>query len=378
MGPFSTIVLLALLLASGRLAQAPSPSQAGHAAAPAAAVQAPGQGTPGVRPPAPLAARPQNARPWGRVAFTTQSFTAAQSGQKLPGFTEIVTSALMASRPRDDAGTEYRVDFRGAGYPQTVGRDRRISVYDAYVGQRFAAGVAVRAGQMWLNDLGGLGALGGVLGEVSRQNVGPLRRIRFGAFGGLEPQILDFGYVPGVIKAGGYVTLEGNGIWRNTLGFVTVRNSGLTERSVITTTNFMPFGKRALVYQAAEFDLRGPAGQSTGGGLTYLFANGRYSPIPFLELQAVFHRGRSIDVRGITLDTLAGRPVSARSLEGLLYQSIGGRATITVARDVRLFAGYTKDRNNREDAPTGRVTFGGIANNFLRTGLDLNVSDSRM
>jgi hypothetical protein len=97
-----------------------------------------------------------------------------------------------------------------------------------------------------------------------------------------------------------------------------------------------------------------------------------------LELQAIYHRGRSIDVRAITLDQLAGRPVSARSLEGLLYESIGGRATFTVARDVRVFAGYTKDRNNREDASTARVTFGGFATNLLKTGLDLNVSDARM
>jgi hypothetical protein len=106
--------------------------------------------------------------------------------------------------------------------------------------------------------------------------------------------------------------------------------------------------------------------------------NGRYSPVSVLELQTVYHRGRSVDVRGITLDQLAGRPVSAKSLEGLLYSSVGGRVTVTVARDARVFAGYTKDQNNREDAPTARVTFGGYATNLLRTGLDVNVSDARM
>ena len=320
----------------------------------------------------------QNTGPSGRVSFTAQSFTAAEAGQSFPGFNEIVLAATLDSPfLGDKPGTEYRLDFRGAGYPQTIGRDRRFSIYDAYVGRRLANGLGVRVGQMWLNDLGGLGSLGGALVEVARQHVGGYRRVRVGVFGGLEPQILDAGYVSNVTKAGGYVTFEGAGAWRNTLGFVTIRNSGLTERSVLTTTNFLPFGRRLFVYQAAEFDLRGPAGQGTSG-LTYFFVNGRYSPVPIVELQTVYHRGRSIDVRGITLDQLAGRPVSAKSLEGLLYESVGGRATVTIARDVRVFAGYTKDRNNREDAPTARVTFGGFATNFLRTGLDVNISDARM
>jgi hypothetical protein len=319
----------------------------------------------------------QSAGPWGRVSFTTQSFTADQAGQTLPGFSEMVVSATFASPTRDDQLTEYRFDFRGAGYPQTVGRARRISLYDAYIGRRLAGGVGVRVGQMWLNDLGALGSLGGVLTEVVRQKVGGFRRIRIGAFGGLEPQVLDAGYVPSVFKAGGYVTLERAGAWRNTVGFVTVRNSGLTERSVLTTTNFLPFGRRLMFYQAAEYDLSGPAGNGSGG-LNYLFANGRYQPVSFVELQGVYHRGRSIDVRSITTDQLAGRPVSAKALEGLLYESIGGRATITVARDVRVFAGYTKDRNNREDLPTARITFGGFATNPFRSGLDVNISDSRM
>jgi len=319
----------------------------------------------------------QNTRPSVRVSFTAQSFTATEAGASLPGFSEIALSATLASPTLDQGGTEYRIDFRAAGYPQTTSQDRRISIYDAYVGRRLGNGLGVRAGQMWLNDLGGLGALGGMLVELVRPNVAGFRRVRIGGFGGLEPQILDAGYVKNVTKAGGYAALEGQGGWRDTFGLVIVRNSGLTERSVLTTTNFLPFGRRLFVYQAAEFDLKGPAGNGSGG-LTYLFANGRYSPMPIIELQAVYHRGRSVDVRGITLDQLAGRPVSARSLEGLLYESIGGRVTFLIARNVRLFAGYTRDRNNREDASTARVTFGGFATNLLGSGVDLNVSDARM
>jgi hypothetical protein len=312
------------------------------------------------------------------VSFTTQSFIASEGTQSLPGFNEMVLSATLTSPfLGDQSGSEYRFDFRGAGYPQTTGRDRRLAIYDAYVGRRLGNGLGIRVGQMWVNDLGGLGSLGGVLGELVRPNVAGFRRVRIGVFGGLEPQNLNVGYVDHVTKAGGYVAFEGEGAWRNTVGYVTVRNSGLAERSVLTTTNFLPFSRKLFIYQAAEFDLRGPGGTGSGG-LTYFFANGRYSPVSRLELQAIYHRGRSVDARAITLDQLAGRPVSARSLDGLLYESVGGRATVTVARDVRVFAGYTRDRNNREDAPTARVTFGGFATNLLRTGLDLNVSDARM
>jgi len=322
-------------------------------------------------------AHAQTAVAWGRVAFTVQSFTSTQLGQAQPGFHEMVMAATLASPTRETAGTEYRLDFRGAAYPGTIGRTRRLSVYDAYVGQRVGGGVLVRAGQMWLNDLGGLGALGGALVEVARQKVAGFQRVRVGAFGGMEPTILDAGYAPGVVKAGAYVSFEGKGIWRNTVGFVTVRHSGLTERSVLTTTNFLPVGKALLVYQAAEYDMVGPAGNGNGG-LTYFFTNARYAPVRRIEFQALYHRGRSIDVRGITLDQLAGRPVSSRALEGLLYESIGGRATFTVAQDIRVFAGYTRDRNNRDDAPTGRLNVGVFATDLLKTGLDLNVSDSRM
>jgi hypothetical protein len=286
-------------------------------------------------------------------------------------------TGMMASPVRDGAGTEYRIDFRGAGYPGGTARNPAMSVYDAYVGQRFAGGTFVlRAGQMWVNDLGGLGSLGGVLAEVVRPDVGGLRRLRIGFFGGYEPQLLQLGYVGGVVKTGGYVTLEGKGAWRNTAGVVIVRNAGLTERAVLTTTNFLPIGKRVFVYQAAEYDMVGPGGKGSGG-LSYLFLNGRATPNPVIEFQADYHRGRSIDFRGITLDQLAGRPVSAKSLEGLRYESAGGRATVTVFKNMRIYAGYSRDRNNREDAPTYRLLYGGYASDLFRTGIDLRFSDAR-
>ena len=131
-----------------------------------------------------------------------------------------------------------------------------------------------------------------------------------------------------------------------------------------------------FVYQAAEVDLQGPAGQGSGG-LTYFFTNARVAATSRVDLQGTYHRGRSIDSRTITEDQLNGRPISPKALEGLLFESAGGRVNVTVARGIRAFAGYSRDRNNRDDEIANRVTAGGSVSSVLGSGVDLNVSLSR-
>jgi hypothetical protein len=69
--------------------------------------------------------------------------------------------------------------------------------------------------------------------------------------------------------------------------------------------------------------------------------------------------------------------VSQHSLDGLRYESMGGRATVEVLPRVRVHAGYSRDKNNRDDAPTGRWQLGAFAANAFGSGLDLTVSDNR-
>jgi hypothetical protein len=45
---------------------------------------------------------------------------------------------------------------------------------------------------------------------------------------------------------------------------------------------------------------------------------------------------------------------------------------------VRTYVGYSRDRNNRADAPTGRWLAGGFAADLFGTGVDLTASTSRM
>ena len=47
-----------------------------------------------------------------------------------------------------------------------------------------------------------------------------------------------------------------------------------------------------------------------------------------------------------------------------------------VTKQVQVYGGYYRDRNNREDASTGRLTLGMYSNNLFNSGFDLSGSDS--
>lgn len=329
----------------------------------------------------PAGARAQSGG-WGRVSLFLQG------GQSRPGdggeafsSNEAVATLTFRSAEREESGLEYGFDGRGASYLAGEGdRRNRFSLWDAWVGGRFAGGkVGLRVGQQWITELGGLGSVGGALLEV-RGRAGKGRRKlrpRFGLFGGLEPKGWETGWVSGVTKGGAYAALDGEGGQRHVLGFVTIRNSGLTERSVLSTTNFIPVGKKLFFYVAGEYDVARPGGRADAG-LTYAFVNGRWAVSRRVELQVLYHRGRSYDARTITQDQIDGRPVDPRLLTGFLYESGGGRVTVEVARGVRVFAGYARDRGNREDGSTGRITAGFHAGDVFRSGIDLTLSDSRI
>lgn len=306
---------------------------------------------------------------WGRLSLFGQAIKARSADGTTSSFSEIAASLALRSPSADEGGLEYAVDARGATYPSSE-REQRLSLYDAYVGGRTSGGrFGLRLGQMYLSELGALGSIGGLLAEVRS---GPFR---VGLFGGLEPRSFQAGYVSNVKKGGAYLALDGEKARRHVLGYVTIRNSGLTERSVVTLSNFVPIGKQFFMYQAAEYDLAGPGGQGRGG-LNYFFANARYAPFSRLEIQATFQHGRSIDARTITQDQLNGLPVDPKSLEGFLFESAGGRLTVRVLENVRVYAGYSRDRNNQADPVSNRITLG--LNVTSLAGFDVTVADNRI
>jgi hypothetical protein len=254
-----------------------------------------------------------------------------------------------------------------------------MSLYEAWLGWRNKGGLlTLRAGQMYLTELGGLGSFGGLMAEYKVPGTTPIGKVRFGLFGGLEPKIWELGFAPDVKKGGVWVASDGELNRRDVLGYVLIKNGSITERSVLTTTNFVPVGKDFFLYQAAEYDLTGPGGLADGKGLNYFFANARYTPTSAVELMATYHRGRSIDTRSISDDIKNGRPVPQKSLDGFLYESMGGRIQVEVVKNVRLYAGYYNDRNNYEDVRTGRVNAGLWTTNVFGTGLDFTLSDNRI
>lgn len=314
---------------------------------------------------------------WARVSFFAQGASTSPVDGDSFSFSEVTTNIAAQSAHRPDGGLEYGLDARFGMYPSSEDRDQRVSVYDAYVAQRFSGGrLLVKGGQMWLNDLGGLGSIAGGLVEFGQGASSNGLRWRTGVFGGLEPKILEASYVPGIKRFGGYVALDGNGARKHVVGYVHVRNENLTERSVLSFTNYVPVRQSFFLYQAAEFDLTGPGGEGKGG-LTYFFANARVAPSRRADVQLTYHRGRSTDARTITDDILNGRPVSAKMLDGYLFESVNGRVTVELIKSVRVFAGYGQDKNDSADEATGRVSFGLFSSNLFDTGFDLNVTDYR-
>ncbi len=310
---------------------------------------------------------------WGRVSLFGQAgSTRAVDGGAGSSFNDAWATLTLRSSPADSGGLEYALDGRGRSSAYGDERQSRAQLYDAWVGGRLSGGaVGARVGQMWLNDLGALGAVGGLNLEWRPLSDGKPGRFRLGVFGGLEPNAWEAGYVQGVTKAGAYAVLEGERARRHVLGWVLLRDKGLTERSVVTVTNFVPAGTTFFLYQAAEADLTGPGG--TGhGGLTFFFVNARWAPTSRVELTATVHHGRSIDTRTITQDQLDGRPIDAKRLDGLLYESAGGRLSVEVVRGVRLWAGYARERTNNGETGANRTSAGLFVFNLLKSGFDVN------
>jgi hypothetical protein len=294
--------------------------------------------------------------------------------------TELSTSLELTSPETTEGnGIDFALNLRQSKALAGL-RPDRMSIYDAYVGGHIGETMQlrVRAGHMWLQDLGAIGQLAGALVEVGQPRAAEGLRFRLGAFAGREPNAYETGYVTDVRKVGGYAAIESGYLRRHLVGYTQVRQGPLTERAVLTFTNFVPAGTKLFAYQVAEYEVRGAAQGNGPTGLSYFLANVRANPTERVELLGTYNRGRSIDARTLTTDLLNGRALTPQAIDGLRYESRGGRVTVEVVRGARVYGSYAQDRTNRDDALTGRVMFGGYASNVLRTGFDLAGSDSRI
>lgn len=318
-------------------------------------------------------------RPDARVSFYVT--TDRRSPKDMNGDTtfDFATSFTFRTPDLDASGLDVGIDLRHTGYSVSE-RQQRVSIYDGYLGARFgdSGQLRVRAGHLWVPDLGTAGAVAGGLFEYRSAKSGAEQRLIAGAFAGAEPLGYETGYAPNVRKIGGYVGLESGFLRRHVIGFANIRQGTMTERSMLSVINYLPAGKTFFAYQALEYDITGPANGAARGGLSYFLVNARASAGPRVEFQGTYNRGRSLDARRLTDDVLNGRPLTPQTLDGLRYETAGGRASVKVAPRVEIYGGYFRDRNNRDDAATGRVTIGGYASNVFGSGLDLSGSNSRI
>jgi len=293
-------------------------------------------------------------------------------------YSELIARFSLYSEPKPGTHFEFGIDTRVSTYPGSEGRDEKISIYDAWIGVRGDNGRwTLRLGQMWLRNMGGIGALGGVFGEYRFHNTSSFGQFRLGLFAGVEPKIRETGVVDGITKGGAYVAVDAAHGRRHVLGWVLIRNEELTERSVVVFNNFIPAGRKFFLYQALEYDLEGPAGLGDSE-LGYFFTNIRYAPVQLIDFQGTYHRGRSLNARSITDDVLDGRPVDPERLQGLLFESGRLRITVSPWRWVRFWGSYGKDRNNSDGEWADRANLGLSLNNIAKIGLDFSASTSRI
>jgi hypothetical protein len=330
----------------------------------------------------PAVATPQDA---GRISgrFSVHADTARREveGAGAQNETMVTTAATFETTEREDNpnGLELGLDLRQSRW-LTGAHPDRLSLYTGFVGTRVGGdtGLRLRAGHMWLPDLGTIGNVAGGLVEISQRPSSTRTRFRVGGFMGLEPESFDVGYAPDVRKGGVYAAVQRGYLQRHVVGYTRVQQGSMTERSVLSTTNFLPMGRAVNVYQAAEYEVRGPAQGAAQRGLSYFLANARVSPASRLELLGMYNRGRALDARQLTADLLTGRSLTQQALEGLTYESAGGRVTVQPVRSVHVYGSYARDRNNRDDAPAARVTFGGQAGDIMKSGVDAAFSDARI
>ena len=324
-------------------------------------------------------AQSSDAGPTGRVSIYANTAGRDFTDGTRQRNTDLSTAVSLESPRTDENGVEYALDLRETRYSSSATPDR-VSIYDGFAGARFGGEwqLRVRAGHMWLQDLGTMGALAGGLFEVGQHRSNDEGRFRVGAFSGLEPKLYETGYAPDVRKYGGYAAYERGFMRRHVVGYTTVKQGDMTERSVLSMTNFIPAGQRFFAYQAAEYETQGPANGAVKRGLSYFLTNARITASSHVELNATYNRGRALDARQLTADLINGRALTTQALEGLKYESTGGRITVEVVRRLYVYGGYTRDRNNRDDASAARILVGGHAGNILGTGFDVSGSDSRI
>jgi hypothetical protein len=316
-------------------------------------------------------------RPSGRVSVTVDT-SQRRDTDVTHRTSEVSTAVSLATPDFEGAGVEYGLNLR---HSSRTGADvQHVSIYDGFAGVRLGSRgqVRLRAGHMWLPDLGTVGAIAGGLVELQQPRSDSSLRVRGGVFAGNEPLVYELGYAPDVRKMGGYVAFEKGFLQRHVVGYTRVRQAELTERSVLSVTNFVPAGQRLFVYQAAEFDVSGPANGTASSGLSYFLTNLRVTASSRVELFGTYNRGRAIDARTLTDDVRNGRAITPARIEGFLYESAGGRATVEVVRNVRVHAGYSRDRYDRNEAPSGRITIGGHGGNILGSGLDVSASNTHI
>ena len=252
---------------------------------------------------------PAQSVPYGRVALFGNVTQLTRTDLSKSTLSQWSAALTLHSASNLDGGVEYAVDYRGSQYIASS-RDNLNSLYNAYVGARTPGGAfGVRIGQMWLDELGSLGSVGGVYLSLAQRNPTSIGRFRLGLFGGVEPKVQQIGYFDKVRKAGAFVALDGNDALRSVLGFLPgARRKAARAVGHRPERRPFPSGRTISVYQAGQYDIATPAEQGKSG-LNYFLVDAQWRRRRgSSRCRRCTATGLSIDAPTLTDNQIHGRP----------------------------------------------------------------------
>ena len=186
------------------------------------------------------------------------------------------------------------------------------------------------------------------------------------------------GLRPDVQKFGGYVVFDGEGARRHSVGYVRVGHASV-RNGRCDHDEFPADRPEGLHVSGRRVRHPGP-GRCGHKGLDLLATPtpGSLPTIDWSSRAPTTAGGRSTCGAERRI-SCSGRPINQVALDGLLYETLGGRATVKSFRGVRVYAGYSQDRNNRDTDADGSRRWSAATRRTSRgSGVDVSASDSLM
>lgn len=253
-----------------------------------------------------------------------------------------------------------------AGYQTKFFRVYNFAMnYDAGKNIRFSIGRKIN------NRISSVGAIDGVQSEIK------LGKFFAGGIVGFRPDIMDFGFNPGLLQFGLYGGHYVNGkktMFETSLGVMEQRNGSATDRRYLYLQHSNRLSERMNMFTSLELDLfekvNGNAG--THARLTSLYYSVNYQLSRKLSLMVSYDSRRNI----IYYETFVGNEIDRLLADDLNRQGVRVRLNYKLTK--KIFTGisfsnrFQADGQNKSDNFYGFITHSKLP--WIKGSLNLNVN----